>query len=310
MSDQSHGLRQAVKPRVRGLAPWSPQQATLELLAQVEAVLEEYAEYLPLTIRQIFYRLVGAYGYPKQETAYDRLCEVLNRARRAELVPFSAIRDDSADIQVSMDWDDVAEFLRGWHWEVENFRLDRQQGQPRRLVFMVEAAGMRPQIETAVEDYSIRVIPSGGFDSLTAKYDLAEALGDLDGVTEILHIGDHDPSGAHLFLSMAEDVQALMRDLGRPGEAEFTRLAVTPMQIAGLRLPTAPPKATDRRAFVGETVQAEAIPPDVLANIVRLAVEERLDQPSRIQTLRREDRLKKWLAEQLRYIDPSRAPQR
>ena len=33
------------------------------------------ADHLSLTIRQIFYRLVGAHGYEKTEQAYDRLIE-------------------------------------------------------------------------------------------------------------------------------------------------------------------------------------------------------------------------------------------
>jgi hypothetical protein len=41
-------------------------------------------------------------------------------------------------------------------------------------------------------------------------------------------------------------------------------------------LETAPPKVTDRRAFSGATCQAEAIPPDVLAQILRDAIEARL----------------------------------
>ncbi len=70
------------RTRPRGFAPWSPQAATLTLLGQVRAVLAEYRDHLPLTIRQIFYRLVGAHGYDKTEQAYGRLCEHLNRARR------------------------------------------------------------------------------------------------------------------------------------------------------------------------------------------------------------------------------------
>jgi hypothetical protein len=58
----------------------------------------------------------------------------------------------------------------------------------------------------------------------------------------------------------------------------FTRLAVKPQQIADLGLPTAPAKATDRRRFDGETTQAEAIPPDVLAAIVTQAIEARVDR--------------------------------
>ena len=52
-----------------------------------------------------------------------------------------------------------------------------------------------------------------------------------------------------------------------------TRLAVTPAQVAEMGLATAPPKKTDRRSFAGETTtQAEAIPPDVLSQIVRDAI--------------------------------------
>ena len=47
-----------------------------------------------------------------------------------------------------------------------------------------------------------------------------------------------------------------------------TTFAVTPEQISALRLPTAPAKLTNNRAFVGATRQAKAIAPDVLADIV------------------------------------------
>jgi hypothetical protein len=34
----------------RGFISWSPRAATLELLDQVRGVLDEYADYLPLTV--------------------------------------------------------------------------------------------------------------------------------------------------------------------------------------------------------------------------------------------------------------------
>jgi hypothetical protein len=46
--------------RPKGYAEWQPQHKTLELLDAVGEVLEEYAAQLPLTVRQVFYRLVGA----------------------------------------------------------------------------------------------------------------------------------------------------------------------------------------------------------------------------------------------------------
>ena len=45
--------------RVRGFAPWRPQAKTAEMLRAVRAVLAEYRAYLPMTIRQVYYRLIG-----------------------------------------------------------------------------------------------------------------------------------------------------------------------------------------------------------------------------------------------------------
>lgn len=41
------------------MAGWNPRQASVALIEKTRAVLAEYAAQLPLTIRQIFYRLVG-----------------------------------------------------------------------------------------------------------------------------------------------------------------------------------------------------------------------------------------------------------
>jgi hypothetical protein len=59
-----------------------------------QAVLVEYVGQLPLTLRQIFYGLVGLYAYEKSEMAYKRLTELLNKSRCAGLVEMSAVRDD------------------------------------------------------------------------------------------------------------------------------------------------------------------------------------------------------------------------
>jgi hypothetical protein len=251
--------------RARGLASWQPRAKSLALLEQVNAVLREYIEHLPLTIRQIFYRLVGAYAYDKTEQAYDRLGEMLNRARRASFVRFDAIRDDGVDMRAPTAWNDADGLIEAIRNSITNFRLDRQRGQPRRLLIAVEAAGMLPQVVRIAAPYGIPVQSSGGFDSLTAKHALTEFLSEWPAA-EVLHIGDHDPSGVHVFSSLAEDVRAICDDSEHAVDVTFTRLAVTPKQIATLGLPTAPPKSTDPRRFDGvETVQAEAIPPDVLA---------------------------------------------
>jgi hypothetical protein len=285
---------------VRGFAPWAPRAATRELLDRVQGVFGEYRDYLPLTIRQIFYRLVGRYEYEKTERAYERLCEHLNRARRARLIPMSAIRDDGTTIARPNAWDSVEQFVAVVCGMGDRFVLDRTVGQKTRLVVVCEAAGMVLQLARVADPYGITVMSSGGFESTTDKYRFAKELAGHDRPTEALSIGDHDASGVSMFLAFLEDVEAFTRDLG--GECAFTRLAVTPTQIEELSLPTAPPKASDRRAFNGETCQAEAIAPDVLSASLRVAIEERIDRDIYLRVLRREQRERRQLVNKLKGL--------
>ena len=287
---KDHSLKPST--RVRGFAKWRPIARNRALLSTVLAILEEYAAYLPLTIRQIFYRLVGIHEYPKTERAYKNLAEMLNRARRSGRVSFDAIRDDGITKRVPFHWKDAAALVQTFiHW-ADEFPLDRQQGQRKRLFFAVEAAGMVPLVEQIAEPYGITVLSSGGFDSTTAKYALAQTLSEFSAA-EVLHIGDHDRSGVHVFSSIAEDVQAFTAGLGATSMPIFTRLAVTPEQITELALPTAPPKETDRRSFEGTvTTQVEAIPPDVLVAIITNAITSRIDRAAYDAVLAEEERIK------------------
>ena len=295
---------QPKRTRPRGFAEWNPRPDTLALVQLVNAVLAEYADYLPLTCRQIFYRLVGTKGFPKTEADYSRLCETIGRARRAGLVPFSHIRDDGTARYQTATWRDACHFLDGVVADAKGFRLDRQKGQELRLLVMCEAGGMAPMLAQVADAYGVAVLTSGGFDSLTAKHVLARELADVlaSGVQpEVLHIGDLDPSGVHLFSSLAEDVSAMVHSIAGAAPI-FTRLAVTQAQVDALDLPTAPPKPTDNRRFTGQTVQAEAIAPDVLSDLLRDAIEARRDPWATDAVLSREKEIRADLLARLEGI--------
>lgn len=287
--------------RPRGFAPWTPRAATRELLDQVAEVLETYRDHLPMTLRQVFYRLVSVAGYPKSAQAYERLGEHLNRARRAGLVPWSAIRDDGTDRYQAITYSSADQYLDRVQREAAGLRMDRQDGQPRRLWLLCEAAGMGPMLARVANPLGVPVITSGGFDSVSAKYRLARELA-REPRSEVLQVGDHDFSGVHILSALAEDVGPMAEEIaeaeGWSIEVRFSRLAVLPEQIAEFGLPTAPPN--DKRRFEGMTVQAEALPPDALAKIVREAIESRQVGAIRSWVLKREEAMRKEVVARLR----------
>lgn len=168
---------------------------------------------------------------------------------------------------------------------------------------------MAPQLGRVVNPYGVTVYSSGGFDSLTVKWDAAQRIAERDIPTTVLHVGDHDPSGVTLFEAPAEDVSAFAEDDG--GEAEFKRIAVTPAQIATYDLPSAPAKKSSHSAAWrdGEgTVQAEALPPDVLANEIRQAVETELDIDALELAKSGEDENRERLDEMMRHLRGEEGP--
>lgn len=264
--------------RPRGLARWRPQAATRVLLGQVDEVLTEYADALPLTCRQVFYRLVGAYGYAKNDNAYERLLEKLNRARRAELIPFASIRDDGVAVAAPAGFYGVADFWDAVADTAASYRRVRREGQTAAVEVWCEAAGMVPQLARVAHQYGAPVYSAGGFDSTTVKHDAVRRALAEDRPTVVLQIGDHDPSGWSMFDAAAEDIAAFIADYGGTHPVRFERVAVTPEQIASYGLPEAPVKPKDRRGdWQGGTVQAEALSPAQLADELRAALDDVYD---------------------------------
>lgn len=269
------------RTRVRGFAPWEPRADSRAVLEQAQAIIAEYEPQWPLTLRQVFYALVGRHGFEKTEQAYERLGNYLNRARRAQLVPFEAIRDGLTTAIEPLAFTSREHFIEVAKRLASNYRMDRQTGQAQILELWVEAAGMAPQIGQVVDEYGITVYSSGGFESLTEKYDAAARMAERDRPTVVLLIGDFDPSGISRMVSFAEDVAALAEGLDCGDTPEFHPIILTREQVARYQLPGAPPKPKDKRGVWvdgEETVQVEALPPDVLADEVRRAVTVWIDE--------------------------------
>jgi hypothetical protein len=276
--------------RVRGyIENYHPQAKTQALLAQVLAILQEYGAYLPLTVRQIFYRLIGAYGHPKDERFYARVCEHLNNARRARIIPFDAIRDDGVAVMEPNHFADENDFHRYIHALAKGYERDKLARQPKHIEVWCEAAGMTQQLAAVANPYSISVYSCSGFDSTSAKRQIVDRVVEKAKPAVILHLGDYDPSRESIFRAVAEDVDAFVRADRYDARASvtFKRVALTAVQVVKYHLPTAPAKESDSRSrsWKGETCQLEALAPDQIADLLRAAIRAEVDEEQLVTDL-------------------------
>jgi hypothetical protein len=271
------GLSKNGREPDRGYITWRPTKRIIAKLDAVQEVLATYHRHLPMTLRQIYYVLVARLVIEKTAREYRNLAYVLRKARRARIIPFEAIHDQGSTLPSSLfgfaDGTGLAWSIRD---SVRSFDVDPLTAQPHPVILWCEAAGMLAQLKRVGAPYGVDAIAGGGFDSVSDKWRIVQLVRQAGVPFEVLHIGDLDQHGESIFEVLSEDVPAFDE---HEGNISFSRIAVTPEQIARYNLP----EDFDKPGII----QAEALPPDVLAAIVDAAIRERLDLELVDETRRR-----------------------
>jgi hypothetical protein len=237
----------------------------------------------PVTLRQLFYRLVAAEVLPNTHGAYKELSAQTVRARKAGTFP--DLMDTTRSIRTLPSYSGISEFAREMVWR---YGVDRTEGQPVSVYLAIEKRGLLAQLESWFASLGIRFLPLGGYASQTFKDSVRRNVMRQDRPAVLLYGGDHDPSG--------EDID---RDFIEQTDCWETvqRVALTWDQVVEHNLPPLPGKATDSRAAAferrhGRLVQVEldALPPDVLRGLFQAAIDAYWDKSAYDEAVRREER--------------------
>ena len=253
-------------PEVYGSRSIKPRRTQSDLNSLLEACLyvinDEPGQ---ITIRHLFYRLVGLGAIAKSEREYKALGRHLMKWRRAGLVSWSAFADNTRWYYGSQLFNDMDAALQN---TVTAYRRNLWASQPDYVELWCEKDAIAAILLSVADRFGVKVFPLRGFASGTAIYNAAEIFKEqIERGHEVYvyYFGDYDPSG----LAIDESAQrALSEDHGI--DVHFERVAVTPAQISDLNLPTRPTKKTDRRSknFSGESVEIDAMPTEILHRLV------------------------------------------
>jgi hypothetical protein len=274
-----------------GFETWRPQKKARELVATViDILVGPLADIRPVTIRQIYYRLIAMGVIEKTDEADAKLGRQMTRARRSQMIPMDWIADNGQTLDlVNSDTgpDDtisVAKFILNG----TNYQLDRQAGQTSRLVIWTEAAGLVSQLGW-VKELGIEIICGGGQPSVTFCHEQAQRLAqqcvagnNSDAI--VMHLGDWDVGGQIILKSAGADIAAWCSV-----PVSVVSLAVNPSQIKSMGLITQEQKPDGRNTnWTGDTCQLEAIDPPMLRTIVEDAIDRHRDSEIAGQILSQE----------------------
>ena len=217
------------------------QKSSLELLDKIKIILEDYNQRgIRVTLRQLYYQLVGAGFIPNNDKQYKKLSGLLTKARYSGLVSWEAIEDRGRNPNIPNTFKDVSELLK---IAAESYALDRWQEQEYYVEVWTEKDALSSIIVPITRKYQVPMVVNRGFSSASSMYESAQRfLEHSDKKIILLYLGDHDPSG----LDMDRDIQARLNEFGV--SVEVIRIGLTYEQVQQYNPPENPTKIKDVRA--------------------------------------------------------------
>jgi hypothetical protein len=241
-------------------------ESTKRLIDQAARIL---AEEFPMTIRQLFYRLVSVAAIQNSRNDYQRVSTTMTKARNDGRIEFDSIVDRSRPEYMPNVFDDAA----GYADTVSmGYRKDYWRLQPERVEIWCEKDSIIGSIEDLTGEMGIMVRVARGFLSTTKAHDLAQAIARSKKPMTVFYLGDHDPSGRQIEADLYERVR------GYGAEFDIKRLAIHAADIAKFKLPPLRVKESDSRAagflrrYSNKCVELDALPPTELRRRIEEAV--------------------------------------
>lgn len=246
-----------------------------ELITHANTIIAAYqAQGYSLTLRQLYYQFVSRDLIANNLKSYKRLGSVINDARLAGEIDWSAIEDRTRNLHSLPCWTTPGEIIRAC---ANQFRIDKWRTQPNRVEVWIEKEALAGVFERVCDDLQVPFFSCRGYTSQSEMWVAGQRLkGIIDNGQHpvILHFGDHDPSGMDMTRDIIDRLTLFIGD-----NIHLKRLALNMDQVEEYGPPPNPAKITDSRAASyiqihgNESWELDALEPDTLAALVRDFVE-------------------------------------
>jgi len=272
-------------------------KANVAKLSVINDIIEGYiADGYVITLRQLYYRLVTRNIIPNVIREYQKLSNLLKKGRMAGVVDWAAIEDRTRTPYLQYWARDKEDAIND---TVKQYKLNRQRNQENYVELWCEKDALSNVLKRKTDHYHIYLMVNRGYSSVSAMYQAYQRLARAKNegkFNHILYLGDHDPSG----LDMIRDIRDRMAEFGL--HPDVKHIALTGEQIEEYDPPPNPTKFKDPRAKwyineFGKTCwEVDALPPDVLHELVEDYVENLIDIDLFEETMEEEEKDRAELA--------------
>jgi hypothetical protein len=297
----------------------------LQMIASSNQVINKYIKQgFSLTLRQLFYVFVSNDMFPDSwkyrnvggdkwvrdsngtknaSPNYKALGGIVSDARVAGLMDWDAIVDRSRSSYANQHWDRPSQVVES-AWG--SYAIDKWKNQPNYCECWVEKEALEQVLQRACQPLDVRFFACKGYASQSALWEAAQRLlveRDKGKEVHIIHLGDHDPSG----IDMSRDIYDKLSLFTR-GAVHIDRIALNMDQVEQYNPPPNPAKTTDSRyasyaeKFGEESWELDALPPPLLVELIKKAIDGYRDPKLWEEVLKEESKGKSTLGYICQYF--------
>jgi hypothetical protein len=271
---------------------------TLSLIETCNQVIVEYQRQgFTLTLRQLYYQMVARDIIPNKQSEYKRLGSIINDARLAGFVDWSAIEDRTRNVRCISMWSNPQEIIKAVANQYCEDPWLTQKWAPEVWIEKDALAGVIVPVCTRMR---VPYFACRGYTSQSEAYAAGkrfERIQDQGRQPIVFHLGDHDPSG----IDMTRDNQDRITLFSLNNDIEVKRLALNMDQIRKYNPPPNPAKETDSRfaAYIkkhgNKSWELDALEPKIIDALIYKALSKLIDKDAWDKAMRAEERQSKVL---------------
>ncbi len=281
---RSAGSSYAARPTKR------PRASKAEMERRADGLVLLAHEHGPCSVRHLFYQATVSKvpGITKDDSGYNKTQREVLKLRRVGRIPYSLIVDSTRWARQPQTYGSIEEALDD---TARLYRRDLWRSSPWRVEVWCESDSIASTIAEVTYRWAVPLMVTRGYSSETFAYNAGEAWAETpDRQPVVLYIGDHDPHGLSIEDKLQESLGHFTADT--VDSVIWSRLGVTWEQVEELDLPGTRPK---KNYGFPRAVEAEALPPRLLGNLVDTAISEYVDDHELDVLLTAEAEERDWL---------------
>lgn len=228
----------------------------------------------PCSVRHLYYAATVAKvpGIGKDDAGYAKVQRLVLELRRTHEIAYELVVDSTRWMRKPDSYNSMEDALAT---TAALYRRNLWATSAYRVEVWAESDSIASTIFPITAKWDVPLMVTRGQSSETFAYNAADSWRQGDSFPVVLYVGDHDPAGLDIEESLRSKLTAFYG-----AEVEWERIGVTWDQVETLDLPGTQPKLKGRRRPYPYplAVEAEALPPRMLIDLLDDAIEDYVDQ--------------------------------